>query len=82
MQIEHHPLSVEFPEFKNEIHTLKLGNPHFAKLFVEYDDTDKAINQAENGVENLAGDTLENLKKVRVTLKDQLFQLLQTEAQI
>ena len=82
MQVKQHPLSVEFPEFKDAMHTLKLGNPHFAKLFNEYDDADKAINQAENGVANLADDVLENLKKVRVTLKDQLFQLLQTEAQV
>lgn len=81
MQVEHHPLSVEFPEFKNAIHALKLGNAHFAKLFNEYDATDKAINRAENGVEHLGDVALESLKKVRITLKDQLFQLLQTAAQ-
>ncbi|MEO6354721.1 MAG: YdcH family protein [Oxalobacteraceae bacterium] len=80
MQIEKHPLSVEFPEFKDAIHALKLDNAHFAKLFNEYDETDKAINQAENGVTNLADATLEDLKKVRLTLKDQIFQLLQTAA--
>ncbi|MFZ6750472.1 YdcH family protein [Undibacterium sp. Ren11W] len=80
MQVEHHPLSVEFPEFKNAIHELKLGNAHFSKLFDEYDDTDKAINRAENGVEHLADVALESLKKVRITLKDQLFQILQSTA--
>jgi uncharacterized protein YdcH (DUF465 family) len=80
MQIEHHPLSVEFPEFKDAIHALKLGNAHFAKLFNEYDDTDKAINRAENGVQHLGDAALESLKKIRITLKDQLFQLLQTAA--
>lgn len=77
MQVEHHPLSVEFPEFKDAIHALKLSNAHFAKLFNEYDDTDKAVNRAENGIDNLGDAALESLKKVRVTLKDQLFQLLQ-----
>lgn len=80
MQIEHHPLSTEFPEFKDAIHALKLSNAHFAKLFNEYDDTDKAINRAENGIDNLGDDALEGLKKVRVSLKDQLFQLLQAAA--
>lgn len=80
MQVEHHPLSVEFPEFKDAIHALKLGNAHFAKLFNEYDDADKAVNRAENGVDNLGDAALESLKKVRVMLKDQLFQLLQTAA--
>lgn len=80
MQVEHHPLSVEFPEFKDAIHALKLSNAHFAKLFNEYDDTDKAVNRAENGIDNLGDAELESLKKVRVTLKDQLFQLLQVAA--
>ncbi|MDO8651145.1 MAG: YdcH family protein [Undibacterium sp.] len=80
MQIEHHPLSVEFPEFKDAIHKLKLGNAHFSKLFDEYDNADKAINRAENGAEHLADAALESLKKVRISLKDQLFQLLQTAA--
>lgn len=80
MQVEHHPLSVEFPEFKDAIHALKLSNAHFAKLFIEYDDTDKAVNRAENGIDNLGDAALESLKKVRVTLKDQLFQLLQAAA--
>jgi len=78
MQVEHHPLAVEFPEFKDKIHTMKLQNAHFAKLFGEYDEADKAVNRAENDVEHLADEALENLKKVRISLKDQLFHLLQT----
>lgn len=77
MQVEHHSLSVEFPEFKNAIHELKQSSAHFSKLFGEYDEADKAINRAENGVENLSDAALETLKKVRIALKDQLFQLLQ-----
>ncbi|AZP12858.1 YdcH family protein [Undibacterium parvum] len=80
MQVEHHPLSVEFPEYKDAIHALKLGNAHFSKLFEEYHDTDKAINRAENGVEHLADAALDSLKKIRIALKDQLFQILQSTA--
>jgi uncharacterized protein YdcH (DUF465 family) len=80
MQVEHHPLALEFPEFKDTIHTLKMANAHFAKLFDEYTDTDKAINRAENGVEHLADAALETLKKIRIHLKDQLFQILQSNA--
>jgi uncharacterized protein YdcH (DUF465 family) len=78
MQVEHHPLSAEFPEFKEKIHALKMTNAHFSKLFEEYSDTDKAVNRAENGVEHLGDAALENLKKIRITLKDQIFQILQT----
>ncbi len=77
MQVEHHSLAAEFPEFKNQIHELKQSDAHFSKLFSEYDDADKAVNRAENGVENLSDAALETLKKVRIVLKDQLFQLLQ-----
>ena len=80
MQVDHHPLSSEFPEYKQAIHELKTGNAHFAKLFNEYDETDKAINRAENGAEHLGDVALESLKKIRVSLKDQLFQILQSSA--
>ena len=78
MQVEHHPLANEFPQFKDSIHQLKLSNAHFAKLFGEYEETDKAIARAENGIEHLADNALEGLKKVRINLKDQLFHILQT----
>ncbi|MBR7782370.1 YdcH family protein [Undibacterium luofuense] len=78
MQVEHHPLAAEFPEHKDAIHHLKMNNAHFAKLFGEYDDTDKAIVRAETGVDHLGDADLENLKKVRISLKDQLFHILQT----
>jgi uncharacterized protein YdcH (DUF465 family) len=80
MQVDHHPLSTEFPEFKEQIHTLKMSSAHFAKLFDEYHDADKAINRAENGIEHLADASVEALKKVRIHLKDQLFQLLQSSS--
>jgi len=80
MQVDHHPLSTEFPEFKQAIHELKADNTHFAKLFAEYDETDKAINRAENGAEHLGDVALEGLKKMRLSLKDQLFHILQTSA--
>jgi uncharacterized protein len=79
MTVEHHPLISEFPEFKDAIHTLKMNDAHFAKLFNEYHDTDKAVNRAENGVENLGDSALEGLKKVRLSLKDQLYQQLQNQ---
>jgi len=63
MQIDHHPLATEFPDFKDAIHHLKLNSAHFAKLFDEYDHNDKAITRAENGVEHLGDAALETLKK-------------------
>jgi uncharacterized protein YdcH (DUF465 family) len=74
----HHPLIVEFPEHKDNIHQLKLNNPHFRRLAFEYEGIDKAIVRAEQGIEVLGDDYLETLKKERLMLKDMLFDMLQT----
>ena len=80
MQVEHHPLSVEFPQFKDQIHALKLSDSHFSKLFDAYSEADKAVNRAENGQDNLGDAELEDLKKERVLLKDELYELLKGAA--
>jgi uncharacterized protein YdcH (DUF465 family) len=76
MHVEHHPLAIEFPELKNQIHALKTSNPHFSRLFDAYGDIDKVVTRAENGLDHLGDAALENLKKERVLLKDQLFDML------
>ena len=80
MQVDHHPLIKEFPEFKGAIQALKLSDRHFSKLYDEYHDTDNSINRAENGVENLDDASIDDLKKLRLSLKDQLFSVLQNIA--
>ena len=75
MTIEKHDLLHEFPEHRETIHSLKLGNAHFSKLFDEYHDVDHEVHRIENGVENTADDYLEERKKVRLHLKDQLYKM-------
>ncbi len=79
MTLEHHDLAHEFPEFKDNIHRLKTANAHFARLFTEYQDVDKAIYRAETGIEPTGEWNLEDQKKSRVLLKDELYQLLQAD---
>jgi len=79
MSIENHSLVNELPEFKERIHELKIENMHFHKLFNEYHDVDKEIHRIEKGIENTADDYLEGLKKQRLNLKDQLFDMLNAE---
>ena len=76
MTIEKHDLLHEFPEHRETIHSLKLGNAHFSKLFDEYHDVDHEVHRIENGVENTADDYLEERKKVRLHLKDQLYKMI------
>lgn len=74
---EHHHLATEFPEYKDRIHELKTGdNAHFKRLYGEYNEVDNNIYRIEEGIENVADDYLETLKKQRVALKDELFEII------
>jgi len=70
---EKHNLINELPEYREEIHDLKMNNRHFAKLFDEYHDIDHKIIQIEDGTETTSDDYLLGQKKKRLTLKDELF---------
>lgn len=74
---EHHHLLQEFPEYKDKIHELKLGNPVFAELVDKYNAVDDEIYRIEEQIETPSDEYTEALKKQRLSLKDQLFQLLQ-----
>lgn len=78
--VDNHPLGREFPEFKDRIHSLKTGDAHFSRLFDEYEAVDRDIVRAEQGVEHRGDFDLEELKKKRLALKDQLYALLKTDA--
>ncbi len=74
---EHHDLIHELPEYKDKIHELKTSNAHFAKLFDEYHEVDHEVRRIEQGVETPSDDYLEEVKKKRLALKDELYQMLQ-----
>jgi uncharacterized protein YdcH (DUF465 family) len=76
MTIEKHDLIHEFPEHRDRIHELKMGNHHFARLFDQYHDVDHEVHRIENGVENTSDEYLEQKKKERLHLKDQLFSMI------
>lgn len=73
---EHHRLFEEFPEYKDRIHALKLSNPHFSRLFEEYNKIDKEIYRIEEEIETPSDAYTEDLKKRRLHVKDQLYALL------
>lgn len=73
---EHHDLNHEFPEYSDRIHELKTGNAHFAKLFDEYHDADKEVRRIEQELETPSDDYTEEVKKRRLNLKDQLFEMI------
>lgn len=76
---EKHDLHHEFPEFSERIHALKMNDRHFARLFEEYHAINREILRIEEGVENTTDEYLEDLKKKRLSHKDQLYKMLSAE---
>ena len=77
MLSEKHDLVHELPEYRDTIHNLKMTNNHFARLFDEYHVVDHEVHRIETGVENTSDDYLEQRKKVRLHLKDELYRIIQ-----
>ena len=76
MSVEHHDLVHEFPELRERIHDLKVGDTHFRRLFDEYHSLTRSIEKMEDEVTPVATMTEEEAKKRRVHLKDELYRLL------
>ncbi|WP_350335854.1 YdcH family protein [Coralliovum pocilloporae] len=72
-----HELSEEFPEHVEKIHALKTGDAHFARLFDEYHEINRAIHRAETNVEPTDDLNEVAMRKQRMVLKDQIWTLLQ-----
>ncbi|MCY7295550.1 YdcH family protein [Alteromonas sp. a30] len=80
MPVTNHSLANELPEFKTQIHNLKMTDNHFSRLHDEYGEVDHEIHRIESGVENTSDEYLEELKKKRLFLKDSLYEMLKKEA--
>jgi uncharacterized protein len=76
MQVEHHDLHSDFPEFNDAIHALKSGNPHFASLCASYHRLTGKVEDLEEHDMPVADFTIEDMKKQRVKLKDELYHML------
>lgn len=76
MDLLNHDLAHEFPQYLNKMQQLKKTDTHFTKLFAEYDEADHAIKKYELGAAVISDDRLEALKKQRLHIKDQIYQIL------
>jgi uncharacterized protein YdcH (DUF465 family) len=72
----HHPLTTEFPEFKNIIATLNVKDGYFHNLMEEYDRIDDEICRIEENLQWATDQEIEELKLRRVHLKDKLYRML------
>ena len=73
---EKHDLIHELPEHRETIHNLKMTDDHFARLFEQYHEVDHEIHRIETGVETPSDDYLEEKKKLRLHLKDELLAII------
>lgn len=80
MEGHHHKLHEEFPGYKEQIHTLKVSNAHFAKILEKWEEVDKQIARAESRIELMSEAEEELLRKQRLALKDEIYSMLQQAA--
>lgn len=71
-----HEIPDEFPEYKDKIHNLKINNGHFSRLFDEYHELNREIHRIEAAGINTSDEEFENLKLVRLRLKDEIYEML------
>ena len=71
-----HELAEEFPDQIDRIHDLKTSNAHFVKLFDQYHEINRAIHRAETDIEPTDDFHLEDMKKQRLALKDEIAGML------
>jgi uncharacterized protein YdcH (DUF465 family) len=76
MHVDHHDLIHEFPEHKDTIHVLKMNDAHFAKLFDAYHGVTNEVEKWERADMPVNDTLVEDLKKQRVALKDELYGML------
>ncbi|MEM9999341.1 MAG: YdcH family protein [Pseudomonadota bacterium] len=71
-----HELAEEFPEHVEKMSAMKQGNAHFAKLFDEYHEINRAIHRAETDIEPTDDFNMETMRKTRMVLKDEIYGML------
>lgn len=76
MHVEHHELHQEFPEMQDVINTLRTGNPMFAQLFATYHRLTGKVEDLEEHDMPVDDFTLEDMKKHRVKVKDDLYHMM------
>ncbi len=75
-----HELAEEFPNHLEALHALKTSDAHFARLADRYHEVNRAIHRAETKVEPTDDFHMEEMRKERMQLKDQIWSALSKAA--
>jgi len=63
-------------EYRDIISQIKQENAHFAKIFERHNELDQKILDVEEGREHMEHFELETLKKEKLRLKDEAYQMI------
>lgn len=75
-----HDLHSIFPDATAALHNLKVGSAHFRALSDQYHELTREIARIEEGVEAASDTRLEDMKKQRLSLLDQISGMIAAEA--
>jgi uncharacterized protein YdcH (DUF465 family) len=73
---EPHNLLHEFPDLEEKIAVLRDSDEEFADLMKDYDNLDARVRKLEELGTPVADETIEELKKERLMMKDRLYDML------
>lgn len=76
MHVDHHDLQHEFPEMQDAIAALRHSNPMFERLYATYSRLTGRVEDLEEHDMPVDDFTIEDMKKHRVKLKDDLYHLM------
>lgn len=76
MRVDHHDLYTEFPDMREAIDALKAEGGYIGSLFGRYDRLTGKVEDLEEHDMPVADFTIEDMKKARARLKDEIYQLL------
>lgn len=65
-----------FPEYRDLISKLKTEDRHFERLFDQHNELDEQITEMEKRVSLTGEQEIETLKKKKLALKDEIYQIL------
>ena len=71
-----HELAEEFPEYAAQIHHLRETDGHFHRISNEYHELNRAIHRAETDIEPCDDFRMEEMRKQRLALKDEIYGML------
>ncbi len=71
-----HELAEEFPDRVEQMSKMKQSDAHFAKLFDEYHEINRAVHRAETDVEPTDDLHMAEMRKQRLAIKDEIWSML------